>query len=189
MEEYVEDQYDVLVEAGEDGKMLVKDINAVADADMDMLDVPAEGDEDFEGARYSYTPALGGVAEAILKMTMGNGIGCKLTDALTLEELFGYCYGAFVIEATEEVDALLIGETTEIGDNCTIYQGVTLGGTGKDKGKRHPTIGNNVMIGAGAKIIGGVKIGNNAKIGANAVVLYDVPENATAVGVPARVVR
>ncbi len=84
---------------------------------------------------------------------------------------------------------VIIGETTEIGDYCTIYQGVTLGGTGKDKGKRHPTLGNNVMVGAGAKILGPFKVGDNAKVGSNALVLSEVPPNATAVGVPARVVR
>jgi serine O-acetyltransferase len=84
---------------------------------------------------------------------------------------------------------VVIGETTEIGDNCTIYQGVTLGGTGKDKGKRHPTIGNNVLIGAGAKILGPFKVGDNSKIAANAVVLDEVPPNSTAVGVPAKVVK
>ncbi len=84
---------------------------------------------------------------------------------------------------------VVIGETAEIGDNCTIYQGVTLGGTGKDVGKRHPTLGNNVMVGAGAKILGPVHIGDNAKIAAGAVVLKDIPENATAVGIPAKVVR
>ncbi len=81
------------------------------------------------------------------------------------------------------------GETAEIGDNCTIYQGVTLGGTGKDVGKRHPTLGDNVMVGAGAKVLGPVKIGSNSKIAANAVVLREVPENSTAVGIPAKVVR
>ena len=85
--------------------------------------------------------------------------------------------------------AVVIGETTIIGDNCTIYQGVTLGGTGKHVGKRHPTIGNNVMIGAGAKVLGPINIGDNAKIAAGAVVLKDIPENSTAVGVPARIVR
>ncbi|MGW8115060.1 serine O-acetyltransferase EpsC [Caproicibacterium sp. NSD3] len=84
---------------------------------------------------------------------------------------------------------VVIGETTEIGDNCTLYQGVTLGGTGKDKGKRHPTLGNNVLVGSGAKVLGPMKIGDNARIAAGAVVLSEVPENATAVGVPARVVR
>lgn len=84
---------------------------------------------------------------------------------------------------------VVIGETTEIGDNCLIYQGVTLGGTGKEKGKRHPTLGNNVMVGAGARVLGPFKVGDNAKIAANAVVLEEVPPNCTAVGVPARIVR
>ena len=84
---------------------------------------------------------------------------------------------------------VVIGETAEIGDNCTLYQGVTLGGTGKDTGKRHPTLGNNVMIGAGAKVLGPFRIGDNAKIAAGAVVLEEIPANATAVGIPARVVR
>lgn len=84
---------------------------------------------------------------------------------------------------------VVIGETTEIGDNCLVYQGVTLGGTGKDKGKRHPTLGNNVMVGAGARVLGPFKVGDNVKIAANAVVLEAVPPNCTAVGVPARIVR
>ncbi len=84
---------------------------------------------------------------------------------------------------------VVIGETAEIGDNCTIYQGVTLGGTGKDIGKRHPTLGNNVMVGAGAKVLGPVKLGDNTKIAAGAVVLNDTPESSTAVGIPAKIVR
>ena len=84
---------------------------------------------------------------------------------------------------------VVIGETAVIGDNCTLYQGVTLGGTGKDVGKRHPTLGNNVMVGAGAKILGPMTIGDNAKIAAGAVVLHEIPANGTAVGIPARVVR
>ncbi len=84
---------------------------------------------------------------------------------------------------------VVIGETAEIGDNCTIYQGVTLGGTGKDVGKRHPTLGNNVMVGAGAKVLGPFKIGDNTKIAANAVVLEEIPENCTAVGIPAKIVK
>ncbi len=84
---------------------------------------------------------------------------------------------------------VVIGETAEIGDNCTLYQGVTLGGTGKDVGKRHPTLGDNVMVGAGAKVLGPIKVGNNCKIAANAVVLSEVPDNSTAVGIPARVVK
>ena len=84
---------------------------------------------------------------------------------------------------------VVIGETTEIGNDCTIYQNVTLGGTGKDHGKRHPTLGNNVLVGTGAKVLGPFKVGDNARIAAGAVVLSEVPENATAVGVPARVTR
>ena len=84
---------------------------------------------------------------------------------------------------------VVIGETTEIGDNCTLYQGVTLGGTGKDVGKRHPTLGDNVLVGAGAKVLGPILIESNSKIAANAVVLKDIPESSTAVGIPARVVR
>lgn len=84
---------------------------------------------------------------------------------------------------------VVIGETTEIGDNVTLYQGVTLGGTGKEKGKRHPTLGDNVMVGAGAKILGSIKIGNDSKIGAGSVVLKDVPENSTVVGIPGRVIH
>lgn len=83
---------------------------------------------------------------------------------------------------------VVIGETTEIGDDVTLFQGVTLGGTGKEKGKRHPTVGNGVMISTGAKVLGSIKIGDNAKIGAGAVVLQNVPANTTVVGVPGRVV-
>ena len=84
---------------------------------------------------------------------------------------------------------VVIGETAVIGDNVTLYQGVTLGGTGKESGKRHPTIGNNVMISAGAKVLGSFKIGDNSKIGAGSVVLKEVPPNSTVVGIPGRVVR
>lgn len=86
-------------------------------------------------------------------------------------------------------NGVIIGETTIIGDNVTLYQGVTLGGTGKEHGKRHPTIGNNVMISAGAKVLGSFKIGDNSKIGAGSVVLAEVPPNSTVVGVPGRVVK
>ena len=84
---------------------------------------------------------------------------------------------------------VVIGETAIIGDNCTLYQGVTLGGTGKDHGKRHPTLGDNVLIGAGAKVLGPFRVGDNSRVAAGAVVLSEVPNDATAVGVPARVVR
>ena len=84
---------------------------------------------------------------------------------------------------------IVIGETAEVGDDCLIYHGVTLGGTGKDQGKRHPTLGNNVMVSAGAKVLGPFKVGDNSRIASNAVVLSEIPSDATAVGVPARVVR
>lgn len=93
--------------------------------------------------------------------------------------------GLFIDHGT----GVIIGETTIIGDNCTLYQGVTLGGTGKEHGKRHPTIGNNVMISAGAKVLGSFTIGDNCKIGAGSVVLEEVPSNSTVVGVPGRVVK
>ena len=84
---------------------------------------------------------------------------------------------------------VVIGETTEIGRNVTLYQGVTLGGTGVQRGKRHPTLGDNVVVGAGAKVLGNIKIGNNVKIGAGSVVIHPVPDNSTVVGVPAEIVR
>ncbi len=84
---------------------------------------------------------------------------------------------------------VVIGETAVIGDNCLLYQGVTLGGTGKDKGKRHPTLGDNVLVGAGAKVLGPFTVGSNVKIAANAVVLNAIPDNCTAVGVPAHIVK
>ena len=84
---------------------------------------------------------------------------------------------------------VVIGETAIIGNNVTIYHGVTLGGTGKEKGKRHPTIGNNVLIGTGAKLLGNITIGDNVKIGANSVVLTDIPDNTTVVGIPGKVVK
>ncbi|MEW5758478.1 MAG: serine O-acetyltransferase EpsC [Candidatus Omnitrophota bacterium] len=84
---------------------------------------------------------------------------------------------------------VVIGETAIIGNNVILYQGVTLGGTGKEKGKRHPTIGNNIVIGAGAKVLGNIKIGDNSYIGSNAVVIKDVPANSTVVGVPGRLTR
>lgn len=84
---------------------------------------------------------------------------------------------------------VVIGETTEVGDDVLLYQGVTLGGTGKEKGKRHPTIGDNVVIGTGAKILGNIKVGNHSKIGAGSVVIHSVPDHSTVVGVPGRVTR
>ena len=105
--------------------------------------------------------------------------GIEIHPAATIGKRFFIDHGTGVV----------IGETTEIGDNCTIYQGVTLGGTGKETGKRHPTLMNNVIVGAGAKVLGPFTVGEGAKIAANAVVLNAIPEYSTAVGVPARVVR
>ena len=84
---------------------------------------------------------------------------------------------------------VVIGETAEIGDDCLLYQGVTLGGTGKESGKRHPTLGNHVVVGGGAKVLGNIHIGNNARIGAGSVVIHSVPDNSTVVGIPGKVVR
>lgn len=105
--------------------------------------------------------------------------GIEIHPGATIGRNFFIDHGAGVV----------IGETAEIGDNCTLYQGVTLGGTGKDTGKRHPTLGNNVMVGCGAKVLGPFKIGDNSKIAANAVVLKEIPPDSTAVGIPAKVVR
>ena len=105
--------------------------------------------------------------------------GIEIHPAATIGKDFFIDHGTGVV----------IGETAEIGDHCTVYQGVTLGGTGKDVGKRHPTLGDNVMVGAGAKVLGPVYIGSGSKIAAGAVVLHPVPENCTAVGIPAKVVR
>jgi len=84
---------------------------------------------------------------------------------------------------------VVIGETTETGKDATLYQGVTLGGTGRERGKRHPTLGDNVVIGAGAKVLGNIRLGNNVKVGAGSVVVHSVPDNCTVVGVPAEIVR
>ncbi len=105
--------------------------------------------------------------------------GIEIHPAATIGRRFFIDHGTGVV----------IGETAEIGDDVTLYQGVTLGGTGKDTGKRHPTIGNGVMIGAGAKVLGPFKVGDNSNIAAGAVVLEEIPPDSTAVGVPARVVK
>ena len=105
--------------------------------------------------------------------------GIEIHPGATIGKNFFIDHGAGVV----------IGETTVIKDNVTLYHGVTLGGRGNNKGKRHPTIGNNVLIGSGAKILGNITIGNNVKIGANAVVLNDINDNTTAIGVPARMIN
>ncbi|WP_289128676.1 serine O-acetyltransferase EpsC [uncultured Clostridium sp.] len=126
-------------------------------------------------AHYFYTKKLFFLARLISQMSrFFTGIeihpGAKIGRGLVIDHGMG----------------VVIGETAEIGDDVLLYHGVTLGGTGKDKGKRHPTLGNNVVIGAGAKVLGPIYIGSNSKVGANSVVLRDVPEGATAVGIPAK---
>lgn len=110
---------------------------------------------------------------------------CKFLTGIEIHPSAKIGRGVFI----DHGEGVVIGETAEVGDNCTIYQGVTLGGTGKETGKRHPTLGDNVMVGAGAKLLGSFTVGSNSKIAAGAVVLCDVPENSTAVGIPAKVVR
>jgi len=105
--------------------------------------------------------------------------GVEIHPAATIGRRFFIDHGMGVV----------IGETAEIGDDCTLYHGVTLGGTSWDKGKRHPTLGNNVVVGAGAKVLGPIRLGENARVGSNAVVVKDVPDGATVVGIPGRVVR
>jgi len=124
--------------------------------------------------KKGHTFAARAVSQAARAVT-----GIEIHPGATIGRGFFIDHGAGVV----------IGETAEIGDNCTLYQGVTLGGTGKDTGKRHPTLGNGVMVGAGAKVLGPFKIGDNAKIAAGAVVLEAIPADCTAVGIPARVVK
>lgn len=129
-------------------------------------------------ANWFYRHGMQGLARFISQRTKKK-TGVEIHPGATIGE------GVFIDHGM----GVVIGETAEIGNNVTIYQGVTLGGTGKQKGKRHPTVGNNVMIGAGAKVLGAIHIGNDAKIGAGSVVLKDVPPHSTVVGVPGRAVR
>jgi len=129
-------------------------------------------------AHYFYNKKLYFIADWISKRTRKK-TGIEIHPAAKIGK------GVFIDHGM----GVVIGETTIVGDNCTIYQGVTLGGTGKDKGKRHPTIGSNVTIGSGAKVLGPFSVGDNSKIAANAVVLNEIPANSTCVGVPARVVK
>lgn len=129
----------------------------------------------YRAAHFLYTKRLFFLARLISQMArFFTGIeihpGAKIGRGLVIDHGMG----------------VVIGETAEIGNDVLIYHGVTLGGTGKQKGKRHPTVGDNVVIGSGAKVLGPILISNGAKIGSNAVVLRDVPENGTAVGIPAR---
>ncbi len=129
-------------------------------------------------ANWCYHHGLKFIARAISQHAL-HRTGIEIHPAATIGRRLFIDHGTGVV----------IGETTVIGDDCTLYQGVTLGGTGKDKGKRHPTLGDHVMVGAGAKVLGPIEIGNHVRIAAGAVVLQDIPSESTAVGVPARVVR
>ncbi len=155
----------------------------------------------------SNDPALKSVFEIILYPSFWSVLGHRAAHALykirlffparLISQFFRFITGieihpGAIIGSGFFVDhgtGVVIGETCEIGNNVLIYQGVTLGGTGKDIGKRHPTIGNNVMIGAGAKILGAIKVGDNSRIGAGSVVVEPVPEGATVVGIPGRIVQ
>lgn len=110
---------------------------------------------------------------------------CKFFTGIEIHPAAKIAAGVFI----DHGQGVVIGETAEVGKGTVLYQGCTLGGTGKQTGKRHPTVGENCVISAGAKVLGGITVGNGAKVGAGAVVLKDVPENATVVGVPARVVK
>lgn len=127
---------------------------------------------------WLWTRGLKGPARVLSQMTRF-ATGVEIHPAAQLGRRF------FIDHAM----GVVIGETTIVGDDCVLYQGVTLGGTGKESGKRHPTLGNNVTVGSGAKILGNIHIGNDVKVGSNSVVVKDVPDNCTVVGVPGRVVR
>ena len=129
-------------------------------------------------ARFLYRHKMKFLARMISQMT-------KFFTGIEIHPAAKIGNGVFIDHGA----GVVIGETAELGNDCTIYQGVTLGGTGKDKGKRHPTLKNGVMVAAGAKILGPFTVGKHAKIGAGSVVLKEVPDNATVVGVPGRVVR
>ena len=133
---------------------------------------------EYRIAHYFYRKEKYFLARAISQHAAKN-TGIEIHPAAVIGRRFFIDHGHGVV----------IGETTEIGNDVTIYQGVTLGGTGKEQGKRHPTLGNNVMVGSGAKVLGPLTVGNNTNIASGAVVLKDIPANSTAVGVPAVVVR
>lgn len=167
-------------------KRLIEDVNAVRDRDpaaRSFLEVlllypGVKAIRMYRFAHFYYTHNLHFLARYVSQRAVRK-TGIEIHPGATIGRRLVIDHGTGVV----------IGETTEIGDDVLIYQGVTLGGTGKDTGKRHPTIGNNVMISAGAKVLGPFKIGDNSRIAAGAVVLDEVPPNSTVVGVPARVVR
>ena len=132
----------------------------------------------YRRANFFYRHKMYFLARAISQKAVRK-TGIEIHPGATIGRRFFIDHGTGVV----------IGETAEIGDDCTIYQGVTLGGTGKDHGKRHPTLGNNVLVGAGAKVLGPFTIGDNSNVAAGSVVLSAIPENCTAVGSPARVVK
>ena len=166
-----------------------KEVAAVRDRD------PAANDEmsDLEILTlYSGVHAILGHRAAHALLERGHGFaartlsqGMRLLTGVEIHPGAQIGQGVFIDHGT----GVVIGETAVVGDGCTIYQGATLGGTGKETGKRHPTIGENVMVGAGSKILGPVNVGDNSKIAAGAVVLTDIPANCTAVGIPARIVK
>ena len=167
-------------------KRIIEDVNAVRDRDpaarsfieVLLLYPGVKAIRMHRRAHFYYTHGLAFLARYVSQRA-ARKTGIEIHPGATIGRRLVIDHGTGIV----------IGETTEIGDDVLIYQGVTLGGTGKDTGKRHPTIGNNVMISAGAKVLGPFKIGDNSRVAAGAVVLEEVPPNSTVVGVPARVVR
>ncbi len=167
-------------------KQMIEDLNCVKEKDpaaRNILEIlllyPGyKAVRNHRFAHYFYKHKLYFLARAISQHTVRK-TGIEIHPGATIGKRFFIDHGMGVV----------IGETAEIGDDCVIYQGVTLGGTGKDTGKRHPTLGNGVLVGAGAKVLGPFKIGDNSNIAAGSVVLSPIPENSTAVGSPARVVK
>lgn len=167
-------------------KRIIEDVNAVRERDpaarsfweVFLLYPGVKAIRMYRRAHFFYKHGLLFLARAVSQRA-ARKTGIEIHPGATIGRRLVIDHGTGVV----------IGETTEIGDDVLIYQGVTLGGTGKDTGKRHPTIGNNVMISAGAKVLGPFKIGDNSRVAAGAVVLEEVPPNSTVVGVPARVVK
>ncbi len=167
-------------------KEIIEDVNAVRDRDpaargfweVFFLYPGVKAIRMHRRAHFYYKHGLMFLARAVSQRAVRK-TGIEIHPGATIGKRLVIDHGTGVV----------IGETAEIGDDVLIYQGVTLGGTGKDTGKRHPTIGNNVMISAGAKVLGPFKIGDNSRVAAGAVVLSEVPPNSTVVGVPARIVK